>query len=61
MSVPAVLYVIGVIVSLIGTGFLVGFGKQLKMMLDPVRRYAAAIFLLCIAMVFVFAFAVPIE
>lgn len=60
----AVLYVLGVIVSLIGTGFLVGvsyrpsslcppfvmrtdarlamqFGKQVKMMWDPVRRYAA--------------------
>lgn len=55
------LYVIGVIVSLVGTGFLVGFGKQLKMMIDPVRRYAALVFLLCIALVFVFAFAVPIE
>jgi hypothetical protein len=55
------LYVLGVIVSLIGTGFLVGFTKQLKMMWDPVRRYAAAFFIMCIALVFVFAFAVQIE
>ncbi|KAM0750467.1 SFT2-domain-containing protein [Meredithblackwellia eburnea MCA 4105] len=57
----ATLYVIGVVVSLIGTGFLVGFARQVKMMWDPVRRYAAAIFLLCIALVFVFAFAIQID
>lgn len=37
----ALLYVIGVICSLVGTGFLLGFKKQFKMMLDPVRIYAA--------------------
>ena len=57
----AVLYTLGVIVSLVGTGFLVGFKRQAKMAWDPVRRYAAAVFVLCIAMVFVFAFAVPID
>ncbi|BGP21019.1 hypothetical protein JCM10213_003217 [Rhodosporidiobolus nylandii] len=57
----ATLYVVGVVVSLIGTGFLVGFMKQIKMMWDPVRRYAAGIFLLCIALVFVFAFVVSID
>jgi hypothetical protein len=57
----ATLYVLGVVVSLIGTGFLVGFAKQVKMMWDPVRRYAAGIFVLCIALTFVFAFVVEIE
>ena len=51
----AVLYTIGVLISLVGTGFLVGFGRQVKMAWDPVRRYAAAVFILCIALVFVFA------
>ncbi|BGP35959.1 hypothetical protein JCM10296v2_007811 [Rhodotorula toruloides] len=57
----ATLYVVGVVASLIGTGFLLGFMKQLKMMWDPVRRYAAAIFLLCIALTFVFAFVISID
>ncbi|GAA5831672.1 hypothetical protein JCM11251_000789 [Rhodosporidiobolus azoricus] len=57
----ATLYVVGVVVSLVGTGFLVGFWKQVKMMWDPVRRYAAGIFILCIALTFVFAFAVEID
>ncbi|POY72790.1 hypothetical protein BMF94_4199 [Rhodotorula taiwanensis] len=57
----ALLYVIGVICSLVGTGFLLGFKKQFKMMLDPVRIYAAGIFLLCIALTFVFAFAIEID
>ncbi|GAA5913720.1 hypothetical protein JCM8208_003865 [Rhodotorula glutinis] len=57
----AILYVVGAILSLVGTGFLLGFMKQLKLMWDPVRRYAAGIFLLCIALTFVFAFAIPID
>lgn len=79
----AILYVVGVIVSLVGqshlinpftnpcgeltrapfagTGFLMGFARQFHSMMDPVRRYAAAVFLLCIALTFVFAFAVEIE
>ncbi|GAA5857964.1 hypothetical protein JCM8547_006641 [Rhodosporidiobolus lusitaniae] len=57
----ALLYVVGVVVSLVGTGFLVGFMKQIKMMWDPVRRYAAGIFILCIALVFIFAFVVEID
>ncbi|BGP11940.1 hypothetical protein JCM10049v2_007860 [Rhodotorula toruloides] len=57
----ATLYVVGVVASLVGTGFLLGFMKQLKMMWDPVRRYAAAIFLLCIALTFVFAFVISID
>ncbi|GAA6021453.1 hypothetical protein JCM8202_006377 [Rhodotorula sphaerocarpa] len=57
----AVLYVIGVICSLVGTGFLLGFGRQFKAMLDPIRIYATGIFLLCIALTFVFAFAIQID
>ncbi|BGP28138.1 hypothetical protein JCM10295v2_007125 [Rhodotorula toruloides] len=57
----ATLFVVGVVVSLIGTGFLLGFMKQLRMMWDPVRRYAAGIFLLCIALTFVFAFVISID
>ncbi|BGP04064.1 Protein transport protein SFT2 [Rhodotorula toruloides] len=57
----ATLYVVGVVASLVGTGFLLGFMKQLRMMWDPVRRYAAAIFLLCIALTFVFAFVISID
>ncbi|GAA6009913.1 hypothetical protein JCM10207_002156 [Rhodosporidiobolus poonsookiae] len=57
----ATLYVVGVVVSLVGTGFLIGFMKQIKLMWDPVRRYAAGIFLLCIALVFIFAFAVRVD
>lgn len=37
----ATLYTLGVVCSLVGTGFLLGFWKQCKMMMDPVRRYAA--------------------
>ncbi|GAA5872706.1 hypothetical protein JCM3774_005035 [Rhodotorula dairenensis] len=57
----ALLYTLGVVCSLVGTGFLLGFWKQCKMMMDPVRIYAAGIFLLCIALTFVFAFAIPID
>ncbi|KAL8277530.1 hypothetical protein RQP46_010085 [Phenoliferia psychrophenolica] len=57
----ATLYTLGVVISLVGTGFLIGFTRQLKMAWDPVRRYAAGVFLLCIALVFVFAFAVEID
>ncbi|KAM0787128.1 hypothetical protein ACM66B_006380 [Microbotryomycetes sp. NB124-2] len=57
----ALLYTIGVIVSLVGTGFLIGFKRQWKLMWDPVRATAAAIFILCIVLVFVFAFAIQID
>ena len=42
----ATLYTLGVVCSLVGTGFLLGFWKQCKMMMDPVRIYAAGEFLL---------------
>ncbi|SCV67158.1 BQ2448_5804 [Microbotryum intermedium] len=41
VSLFATFYVLGVIISLVGTGFLVGFQKQFKMMMDPVRIWAA--------------------
>ncbi|KAK9899440.1 SFT2-domain-containing protein [Cystobasidium minutum MCA 4210] len=57
----AVLYVIGICISLVGTGFLVGFGTQFKKMMDPVRIAATAVFLGSIVMVFVSAFALGID
>lgn len=39
----AILYSVGIIVSLIGTGFLVGFLRQLKLMFKPVRIVATMI------------------
>ncbi|PCH38275.1 SFT2-domain-containing protein [Wolfiporia cocos MD-104 SS10] len=54
----AVLYALGTVVSLLGTGFLIGFGKQMKMMFKPVRVVATVVFLLSIALVFVGAFVI---
>ncbi|KAF8919679.1 SFT2-domain-containing protein [Mucidula mucida] len=56
LGIFAVLYVIGTIVSLIGTGFLIGFLKQLKLMFKPVRVIAAIVFLLSIVLVLIGAF-----
>ncbi|CED84519.1 Membrane protein involved in ER to Golgi transport [Phaffia rhodozyma] len=52
----AFLYAVGCIISLIGTGFLVGFLKQFKMMFAPVRLVATAIFLGSLVMCFIAAF-----
>ncbi|KIM49285.1 hypothetical protein M413DRAFT_438468 [Hebeloma cylindrosporum] len=52
----AVLYILGTIISLIGTGFLIGFFKQLKLMFKPVRIVATIIFLASIVLVLVGAF-----
>jgi len=52
----AVLYIMGTIVSLIGTGFLIGFFKQLKLMFKPVRVIASIVFLASIGLVLVAAF-----
>ncbi|CAE6413426.1 unnamed protein product [Rhizoctonia solani] len=56
----ALLYTIGIVVSLIGTGFLIGFGKQLQLMFKPVRVVATIIFLGTIGLVFVGAFVIKI-
>jgi len=52
----AVLYALGTVVSLIGTGFLIGFSKQLKLMFKPVRIVATVVFLAMIVMIFISAF-----
>jgi len=57
----AVLYTMGIIISLIGTGFLIGFSNQIKMMFKPVRLVATVIFLASIGLVFVGAFAIGSE
>lgn len=54
----AILYTVGVLTSLIGTGFLIGFAKQLKLMFKPVRIVATIILIIAFAMVYVAAFAV---
>ncbi|KAK0240564.1 Got1/Sft2-like family-domain-containing protein [Armillaria nabsnona] len=56
LGIFAVLYVMGTIVSLVGTGFLIGFLKQLKLMFKPVRVAATFIFLGSIVLVFIAAF-----
>jgi len=55
-TVFAVLFVIGTIVSLVGTGFLLGFLKQLKLMFKPIRVVATIVFLVSIVLVFIGAF-----
>ncbi|KAJ8581698.1 SFT2-domain-containing protein [Rhizopogon salebrosus TDB-379] len=52
----AVLYTIGILVSLAGTGFVIGFASQLKLMFKPVRLIATAVFLGSVGLVFVGAF-----
>ncbi|KAH8108133.1 SFT2-domain-containing protein [Cristinia sonorae] len=54
----AVLYALGTLVALIGTGFLIGFLRQLKLMFKPIRIVATIIFLASIGLVFVGAFVI---
>ncbi|KAF8654205.1 hypothetical protein AX16_003731 [Volvariella volvacea WC 439] len=61
LSTFALLYVMGTIVALIGTGFLIGFFKQLKLMFKPVRVVASIVFLASIGLVFVGAFVLGSE
>jgi hypothetical protein len=56
LALFAVLYAMGTVISLVGTGFLIGFAKQLKLMFKPVRVVATIIFLASIGLVFVGAF-----
>jgi len=56
VTIFAVLYGFGTIISLAGTGFLIGFFSQLKMMFKPVRVVATIVFLASIGLVFVGAF-----
>jgi len=57
LTLFAVLYVLGTVVSLFGTGFLIGFFRQLKLMFKPVRIVASVVFIASIALVLVGAFA----
>ncbi|CAB4486785.1 unnamed protein product [Rhizophagus irregularis] len=52
----AVLYTIGNIISLLSTGFLVGFKKQIKTMFAPVRWFASVVFLGALVLTLVVAF-----
>ncbi|KAG8981870.1 hypothetical protein FRC05_000012 [Tulasnella sp. 425] len=54
----AVLYAMGTIISLVGTGFLIGFGSQLKQMFKPVRVVATLVLIACIGLIFVGAFVI---
>lgn len=54
-----VLYSLGNIIALCGSGFLVGPLAQLKMMMKPVRRVAALLYLSLIGVVLVLAILKP--
>ncbi|KZO99328.1 SFT2-domain-containing protein [Calocera viscosa TUFC12733] len=54
----ALLYTVGIVVTLVGTGFLIGFFRQLKMMFAMVRIVATIIFLASIVLVFIAAFVI---
>ncbi|KAK2467048.1 hypothetical protein APHAL10511_001306 [Amanita phalloides] len=57
-AVFAILFALGTIVTLVGTGFLIGFLRQLKLMFKPVRVVATIVFLASIVLVFIFAFVI---
>jgi len=52
----ALMYGLGTIVALVGTGFVIGFFRQLKLMFKPVRIVATIVFLASIGLIFVGAF-----
>ncbi|PWN22593.1 SFT2-like protein, partial [Microstroma glucosiphilum] len=54
----AIFYSIGVVLSLVGTGFLIGFMKQFRQMFNPVRVVATIVLLVSFVLVWVAAFAV---
>ncbi|WVQ74223.1 hypothetical protein IAR50_003818 [Cryptococcus sp. DSM 104548] len=55
----AVLFALGGVISLVGTGFLVGFKTQLEKMFKPVRVVATILLFAAIIMTFVSAFVLP--
>ncbi|KAJ7349233.1 SFT2-domain-containing protein [Mycena albidolilacea] len=61
IAIFAVLYGFGTLISLIGTGFLIGFFSQLKLMFKPVRVVATIILLASIGLIFVGAFTIHSE
>lgn len=58
VSAFAVLYTVGNVISLAGTGFLVGFITQFKKMFDPIRLVASLIFLGSMVATLIVAFTV---
>jgi membrane-bound ClpP family serine protease len=52
----AALYIAGTIVTLLGTGFVIGFFRQLKLMIKPIRIVATIVFIASIILVLVAAF-----
>jgi hypothetical protein len=56
LSTFAVLYGLGTLVSLVGTGFVIGFARQLKLMFKPVRVLATIILVVSVVLVFIGAF-----
>ncbi|PWN30399.1 SFT2-domain-containing protein [Jaminaea rosea] len=54
----AVLYSFGIVISLVGTGFLIGFMKQLRQMFKGTRIIATGILIAAFVMVWVSAFAI---
>ncbi|GBE82364.1 SFT2-domain-containing protein [Sparassis latifolia] len=58
LSTFAVLYAIGTVISLAGTGFLLGFMKQFQLMFKPVRVVATIVFIASIVLVFIGAYVI---
>ncbi|GAK63784.1 ER to Golgi vesicle protein transport sft2 [Moesziomyces antarcticus] len=57
-AIFVVLYSVGVLVSLTGTGFLIGFMKQFKQMFKPVRITFTLVMIVAFIMVWVSVFAI---
>ena len=55
----ALLYSLGNLVSLFGSGFLVGPSRQLKLMMKPVRRYSALAYVTLILVVLLLGILAP--
>ncbi|WWC72056.1 uncharacterized protein I206_106016 [Kwoniella pini CBS 10737] len=55
----ATLFGVGAILSLLGTGFLIGFKTQLEKMFKPVRIIATILLFISIIMTFISAFVLP--
>ncbi|CCF53066.1 hypothetical protein NDA18_003128 [Ustilago nuda] len=58
ISVFVVLYTVGVLVALTGTGFLIGFMKQFQQMFKPVRIAFTLVMIVAFIMVWVSVFAI---
>lgn len=58
LAVFVILYSVGVLVALTGTGFLIGFMKQFKQMFKPVRITFTLVMIAAFIMVWVSVFAI---